>query len=267
MYMSRIIKFAATAAAVITLAASCSTSNKIAVTAHRGFWNCEEAGYAENSIKSLELAQQHGLWGSEFDVHITSDLVMVVHHDPDIDGVRIWDHDYADFKDCRLKNGEKIPTLDEYLTQGEKSKKTVLVCELKKQIDKAHEDYMVDQCIAALKNHGLYDPKRVIFISFSLNMCERLAALCPEFTVQYLENDMSPDQLAPLGINGVDYNYKVFYKNPDWFKQARNHRMSINSWTVNKEKDIQNMIDLGVDCITTNEPLLVRKMLGKRELK
>ena len=43
--------------------------------------------------------------------------------------------------------------------------------------------------------------------------------------------------------------------------------MSINSWTVNKEKDIQNMIDLGVDCITTNEPLLVRKMLGKRELK
>ncbi|HBH08410.1 MAG TPA: hypothetical protein DDX40_03290, partial [Rikenellaceae bacterium] len=27
----------------------------------------------------------------------------------------------------------------------------------------------------------------------------------------------------------------------------------------------QNMIDLGVDCITTNEPLLVRKMLGKRE--
>jgi len=27
------------------------------------------------------------------------------------------------------------------------------------------------------------------------------------------------------------------------------------------------MIDLGVDCITTNEPLLVRKMLGKRELK
>ena len=126
---------------------------------------------------------------------------------------------------------------------------------------------MVDQCIAALRNHGLYDPKRVIFISFSLNMCERLAALCPEFTVQYLENDMSPDQLAPLGINGVDYNYKVFYKNPDWFKQARNHRMSINSWTVNKEKDIQNMIDLGVDCITTNEPLLVRKMLGKRELK
>lgn len=150
--MKKIVKVAAVGA-LVALAASCAPQ-KIAVTAHRGFWNCEEAGYAENSIKSLELAQQNGLWGSEFDVHITSDLVMLVHHDPDIDGMRIWNHDYADFKDCRLKNGEKIPTLDEYLAQGEKSKKTVLVFELKKQIDKAHEDYMVDQSVKALKEHG-----------------------------------------------------------------------------------------------------------------
>ena len=263
MEMKKVVKFMA-AAAIVALTASCA-SQKIAVTAHRGFWNCEEAGYAENSIKALELAQQNGLWGSEFDVHITSDLVMVVHHDPDIDGMRIWNHDYADFKDCRLKNGEKIPTLDEYLTQGEKSKNTVLVFELKKQIDKAHEDYMVDQSVKALKEHGLYDPKRVIFISFSLNMCERLAALCPGFTVQYLEGDKSPEELAGLGINGVDYHYKVFAKNPTWLKQARDNKMSVNCWTVNKEKDIQRMIDLGVDCITTNEPLLVREKLGKRE--
>ncbi len=263
MNMKKIAKVVAVAA-MVALTASCAPQ-KIAVTAHRGFWNCEEAGYAENSIRSLELAQQNGLWGSEFDVHITSDLVLLVHHDPDIDGMRIWDHDYADFKDCRLKNGEKIPTLDEYLTQGEKSKKTVLVFELKKQIDKAHEDYMVDQSVKALKEHGLYNPKRVIFISFSLNMCERLAALCPGFTVQYLDKDKSPEELAKLGINGVDYQYKVFAKNPTWFKQARDNKMSINCWTVNKEKDIQDMIDLGVDCITTNEPLLVREKLGKRE--
>ena len=238
---------------------------EIAVTAHRGFWNCEEAGYAENSIKSLELAQQYGMWGSEFDVQLTSDHVILVHHDPYIDGVRIWDHDYADFKDCRLKNGEKIPTLDEYLTQGEKNSKTVLVLELKKQIDKAHEDYMVDQSVKALKEHGLYNPARVIFLSFSLNMCERLAALCQGFTVQYLDGDKSPEELAKLGINGIGYHYTVFAENPTWFKQARDNKMSINCWTVNEEKDIQSMIDLGVDCISTNEPLLVRKKLGKRE--
>ena len=56
--MIKIAKIAA-AGALIALAASCAPQ-KIAVTAHRGFWKCEEAGYAENSIKSLELAQQNG---------------------------------------------------------------------------------------------------------------------------------------------------------------------------------------------------------------
>ena len=43
--------------------------------------------------------------------------------------------------------------------------------------------------------------------------------------------------------------------------------MSVNVWTVNKKEDIQKMIDLGVDCITTNEPLLVRELLGGKEKK
>ena len=252
------------AAAIMVLAASCS-AQKIAVTAHRGYWKSEEAAGAQNSIASLKAAQDEGLWGSEFDVHLTNDNVLVVNHDPTIGGMNIHTTSYSKLADCRLKNGEKISTLDEYLTQGEKSDKTVLVMELKKQDDKAHEDYMTDQAVAALKKHNLYSPDRVIFISFSLNICKRLAGLCPGFTVQYLEEDMSPDELYPLGINGVDYEYTVFEKHPDWFKQARAHGMSVNCWTVNKEEDIQKMIDLGVDCITTNEPLLARKLLGKKE--
>jgi len=253
------------AAAIVAFAASCSP--KVAITAHRGFWNCDEAKKAENSIASLRIAQDHDLWGSEFDVHMTKDFQLVVHHDADINGKRIWKYNYADFAGDRLKNGEKVPTLDEYLTQGEKSARTVLVFELKPQGDKAHEDYMTDLSVAALKAHNLYDPKRVIFISFSLNICQRLAGLCPGFTVQYLGQDKSPAELYKLGINGVDYHYSVFAKNPTWFQEARDRGMSINCWTVDGEKDIQNMIDLGVDCITTNEPLLVRSMLGGKEAK
>ncbi|MBR5175291.1 MAG: glycerophosphodiester phosphodiesterase [Bacteroidales bacterium] len=254
----------AAAAAVVALLASCSP--KVAVTAHRGYWNCEEAGYAENSIKSLELAQKNHLWGSEFDVHMTSDLVIVVHHDRDIKGVNIQTHDYADFKDYRLKNGEKLPTLDEYLTQGEKGG-TVLVFELKSQIDKAHEDYMVDQSVEALKRHGLFDPKKVIFISFSWNICQRIAALCPGFTNQYLSGNKAPGEVLDGGVNGIDYHYSVFQKNPTWVKEAHDRKMSVNVWTVDNEDDIKEMIGQGVDCITTNEPLKVRKILGGKEKK
>ena len=256
--MRRFINLAALAA-LVALASSCAP--KVAITAHRGFWNCEEAGYAENSIKALELAQQNKLWGSEFDVHMTSDLVLVVHHDRDIKGVNIQTHDYADFKDYRLKNGEKLPTLDEYLTQGEKGG-TVLVFELKSQIDKAHEDYMVDKSVEALKRHGLFDPKKVIFISFSMNICERIALLCPGFTNQFLSGNITPEEVLAKGVNGIDYHYGVFQKNPTWVKEAHNKKMSVNVWTVDKEEPIKEMIDLGVDCITTNEPLLVRDLLS-----
>ena len=264
--MKRITKFLVIAA-VAASAAACAPAQKTAITAHRGFWNCEEAGYAQNSIKALEMAQVNQFWGSEFDVHMTRDLVLIVNHDNSIDGMKIWDHDFADFKDCRLKNGEKIPTLDQYLTQGEKSDKTVLVCELKSQGDKAHEDYMTDMAVKALQAHRLLDPSRVIFISFSMNICHRLAGLCPGFTVQYLGSELSPQEIANKGVNGIDFHFKTFTKNPDWLPQAKAIGMSSNAWTVDKEEDIKSMVDLGVDCITTNEPLRVRGIVGSKEQK
>ena len=58
---------------------------KSAIVAHRGFWNCEEAGYAKNSVAALRCAQEAGFWGSEFDVNMTSDGVLIVYHDSDVE--------------------------------------------------------------------------------------------------------------------------------------------------------------------------------------
>ena len=37
--------------------------------------------------------------------------------------------------------------------------------------------------------------------------------------------------------------------------------MSVNCWTVNEVKDMQNMAVLGVDCITTDRPMDLRQEL------
>ena len=78
---------------------------------------------------------------------------------------------------------------------------------------------------------------------------------------------MSPEEVLAKGINGIDYHYNVFRKNPSWVEQAHKNKMSVNVWTVDKEEDIKDMIGLGVDCITTNEPLRVRQILGGKEKK
>ena len=87
----------------------------VAVVAHRGFWNCEEAGYAQNSIGALRAAQQAGFWGSEFDVQLTGDGVVVANHDKEYGPKKmvIAEHSYDELVQYPLPNGEKLPTLAE----------------------------------------------------------------------------------------------------------------------------------------------------------
>lgn len=244
-----------------TLEARRKENRKTDIVAHRGFWNCEEAGYAKNSIAALRCAQEAGFWGSEFDVNITTDSVLIVYHDGEIDGKKIEDHPYSEFKDFKIANGETIPTIDEFLAQGKKYPATKLVYEFKPQSNPETENTFVNLAIANLAENGLLDPDRVMFISFSRNICERLARMLPGYTVQYLNSDMDPDQLHELKVNGVDYNHEVFVKNPKWYKMARKNGMSVNAWTVNKEEDMVRMIKLGVDQITTDYPLELRALL------
>ena len=244
-----------------TLEARRKENRKTDIVAHRGFWNCEEAGYAKNSIAALRCAQEAGFWGSEFDVNITADSVLIVYHDGEINGKKIEEHPYSEFKDFKIANGETIPTIDEFLAQGKKYPATKLVYEFKPQSNPETENTFVNLAIANLAENGLLDPDRVMFISFSRNICERLARMLPGYTIQYLNSDMDPDQLDALNINGVDYNHEVFVKNPKWYRMARKNGMSVNAWTVNKEEDMVRMIKLGVDQITTDYPLELRALL------
>ena len=88
----------------ITSFPKANQNGKVAIVAHRGFWNCEAAGYMENTIASLKAAQDNGLWGSEFDIHLTSDDVVIVNHNNDIQGVKIADNPYSVFAAMTHKN-------------------------------------------------------------------------------------------------------------------------------------------------------------------
>ena len=223
------------------------------IVAHRGYWE----GNKENSIASLKKAQEFGCWGSEFDLHLTSDDVVVVNHDPTVGGVRIQKNPYEAIKG--------VPTLKEYLKQGAKNRDCILVLELKPHASAEREDVLIKQCLKAIEKEKLMDPKRVAFISFSYHICKELARQCPGFTVQYLEGDKAPAEVFADGINGIDYHFTYFKKHPEWVKQAHDLGMSVNVWTVDNEKDIKLMRDLGVDQITTNNPALTREILYNRK--
>ncbi|MBR4782933.1 MAG: glycerophosphodiester phosphodiesterase [Bacteroidaceae bacterium] len=268
--MRKLFILFALASAIFTVGcAPKEKENKVAITAHRGFWNCEESGYPGNTISSLRVAQDNEFWGCEFDVHITGDDQLLLNHDAVLNGKNIHEMPIDTFLAMVLPNGEHPTSADAFLSQAEKNN-IMLVWELKPHESEEREYQMIDKTIEALKAHNLYDPERVMFISFSLNICKRIAELCPEFTNQFLEGgerDLGPQEIHEKGINGIDYHFSKFQAHPEWVEQAHNLGMSVNVWTVDDEQIMRDMIDLGIECITTNEPLKVREILGERELK
>ena len=83
------------------------------IIAHRGYWEAENS--TQNSLSSLYKANEIGCYGSEFDVWRTQDGVLVVYHDGEINSMNIEKTPYEKIKDCKLSNGEILPTLEQYL--------------------------------------------------------------------------------------------------------------------------------------------------------
>lgn len=237
------------------------------IVAHQGYWNCEEAGLAHNSVASLKSAQDYGFWGSEFDVNMTKDEVLVVFHDNRTANMKFVEHPYADFAEVRLPNGEPIPTLEDYLRQARKCKTTKLVFELKAHPTPELEDRAVELSLQLLKKYHLLKPERVMFISFSHHACQRFVEWAPDIDVQYLGTDIRPAVLAKEGIMGIDTHMGVFAKDETWIQEARANGMSVNIWTVDKDDDIRRYLPMRMDHFTTNEPERVRTLLGEAGIK
>lgn len=258
-------------AAVIAIPSSVQARKKdketVGIVAHRGFWNCEQSGYSQNSIASLRCAQEAGVWGSEFDVFLTADNQLVVNHDAVFQGLEIEASTYDQVRQLKLKNGETIPNIDEYLTQGSKCKSTVLVYEVKShKLSDERQDLIADMSVQKVKEYKL-SPKRVIFIAFSYRICKRIAEQMPGYTVQYLSSDKAPEIVCADGVNGIDYHGSALRNNNQWVKEAQDRGMSVNVWTINKPEEMKYFYDLGVDQLTTDRPLDARKVLNDNGIK
>ena len=228
------------------------------VIAHRGYWNTP--GAFENSIKAIDNAMNFGIYGSEFDINFTADDSIVVVHGskhPVVKDLVIQESTFDKVRNTLLGNGEKVPTLREYLLAGKSDPSTQLILEIKKHPTPERENEIVAKTMAMVEELGL--EKRVEYISFSWNICEQIR----KAVVYYLNGEKSPAELKKAGMNGLDYSLKVIKKHPEWVKQAHDLGLKVNVWTVNKEEDMQAMLDLGVDFITTNNPVELKALIGK----
>lgn len=221
------------------------------IIAHRGYFQTQPPT-TENSITALQNAQKLKIYGSEFDVRMSKDGVLVINHDEHHGKMEISETNFKELAKLKLSNGEKYPTLKDYLKAGKKDKALKLIVEIKPAKTEALENELVEKTIAMIKDMKL--ESQCEYISFSLNICKQIKKIAPYFKVQYLRGELSPQQIKEEGLDGLDYHYSVFQKNPTWISEANALGLITNSWTVNDGETYNELKKQGVKFVTTNIP-------------
>lgn len=253
-------------AAVVSSATCYAQKGEPKIVAHRGFWKAVPE-VPHNSIASLENAIALGCFGTEFDIWVTTDGVPVVFHDRRTKNkVTLEDVTYAELmaQDGMLANGEKIPTLDEYLAAWKKSSRKVkLIFEIKSHNSPERDRFAVEKVLEVVRKHKI-KAKHHEYIAFSREVCKALRDQKCSVPVAFLNGDLSPaDAKRELGVTGIDYHIGVFRKNPEWIGEAQALGMVVNVWTVNEDADMRWFVKAGADYITTDRPDVLMEMLAQ----
>ena len=143
--------------------------HKNCVVAHRGAW--KEKGIPQNSIASWREAVRLGVRGSECDVHITADDSLIVFHNLTHHGLVLKDSKYADLMKYPLKNGERIPTFREYLTEVVKQNRTKLIVDVKTMISDEYSLRLSKEIVRVINEMGAMEWCE--FLGSNISICRR----------------------------------------------------------------------------------------------
>ncbi len=230
------------------------------VIAHRGAW--KETGLPQNSLASFKAAAQMGCHGSECDVWITADDSLVIYHDPSRDGVVLETSLYADVVARPLDNGEKIPTLREYIECSRQYPQTKLVIDVKNHQDPERTRAVFNATHALVKEMG-YESGVEYLIAY-LPLFKEFTSLTDR-PIAYLGRwrdelpQMHPDTIAAYGVKYLDYQDKHYEAHPEWVERFKADRIHLNVWTVNSEESMDFYLESDFDYITTDYPSVVLK--------
>ncbi len=230
------------------------------VFAHRCVHDNSKGPY-ENSLEALVKTGSYGVYGAEFDVWITTDGYVVVHHDDKIGGKSIQNSKWADIKNIKLSShGEHLPLLSEFLDQGLKTPDLVLNFEIKTHSDANRMLACADSVAAMVSRRDMVSQCRVM--SSSTLALDRLHARLPSLAADYIGTD-DPSFAIGKGYNGIECNMNTLSDNPLWVSRCHEAGLAVCTWTPSVVSDMMTFINLGVDYMTVNNVDLAKTVTGR----
>lgn len=235
--------------------------------AHRGF----SGDYPENSPlafqKAVELTDADGF---ESDVHITKDGELVIFHDATLERTSngtgyIKDYTYDELLGLDIGAwkspefaGQHIWTFDQLLDFCAETK-MLLNMELKNY--EVFYEGLEQRVIDAICAHKMED--RVFVSSFNHISMQNFKNLNGDIETGLLYDKPYLDMDAYIKRSNADNmhpRYMLLQYQPELVELYHGNGMKVNTWTVNDEEDMRDMIARGVDCIISNHPDLLCKV-------
>lgn len=233
-------------------------NGELKLIAHRGF----RAIAPENTIPAYQRAGEAGYWGAECDIYRTTDGVWVLMHDDTVNRMtdgkgKVEKKSYEELKEYTIDNGNsvdsyydtKIPTLDEYLAECERTNLTAFI-ELK---GKNNIDYY-SEIIDTAKKYKV----SVVYIAFGADNLKAIRKLDDKSQMFFLVGKIDDNAIKTakeLGNCGVNFNAseKDNFKNDGAaIKKISEEGLPSAAWTVDDIETVETLVGYGVTYITTD---------------
>lgn len=245
----------------------------VEIVAHRG----ASADAPENTLASMNLAWEQQADAVEFDVWMTADGQIVLHHDADTKrtaGVdrridqQTWEElqqlEVGSWKNERFA-GERIPLLSQALATIPEGKRVFIEVKCGPEIVSELQRVIDDAALPI---------ERTAIISFSDRVCAECKAAMPELEVYWIVglkkdettgewNHTAQELIArakELKLDGLDLQAAPMVDSA-LVRQAIASGLEVYVWTVNDEQVARAMLEAGVAGITTDKPLWLRERL------
>jgi glycerophosphoryl diester phosphodiesterase len=226
------------------------------VLGHRG----ASAVAPENTLEAFVRARALGADGVELDVRRTADDVLVVHHDPAVDGFGVIVA--ASFAELRAER-PAIPTLAEALDAcGDLLVNAEIKC-LPWEPDPDTDGRVGRATVDALVAAGTH----AVISSFDLDAVDRVRTFGGGFETGWLTHGQA---VADVARTAAEHGHE--WINPDsraahtagaaGIAAAHDAGVRVSVWTVDDPGDARALADAGVDIIITNAPDVVAKAIA-----
>lgn len=224
----------------------------VLMIAHRGVSGLE----TENTKEAFIIAGNKSYYGIETDVHVTLDGKFLICHDDNI--LRVTGKDliieqtkYDDIiknKIYKFKtdiNQLEFPNLTDYINICKKYNKEAIL-EIKNEVKE--EDAL--RIVEEIKSIGWLEHTTII--SFCMINLLNIRKYYKDIKLQFLTGEFNDDLLKTLVNNNISLDYYFGNLTKEIIDKMHDNNLVVNCWTVDKEIDADNLIDMGVDMITSN---------------